>query len=81
MFTRKFHENPNFEGEPKTSDYLKQGLTEAGFVADLVRTGADGLHSALTEDYDVVILDVILPGIDDWAVLAGTELSCRKAAS
>ncbi len=34
------------EDEPKTGDYLKQGLTEAGFVADLVRTGSDGLHNA-----------------------------------
>jgi len=57
------------EDESKTGDYLKQGLTEAGFVADLVRNGLDGRHQALTQDYDLVVLDVMLPGIDGWQVL------------
>jgi two-component system copper resistance phosphate regulon response regulator CusR len=57
------------EDEPKTGDYLKQGLSEAGFVADLVRNGTDGMHLALTEDYDLVVLDVMLPGMDGWQVL------------
>ncbi len=57
------------EDEPKTGDYLKQGLTEAGFVADLVRDGLDGRHQALTQDYDLVVLDVMLPGLDGWQVL------------
>jgi two-component system copper resistance phosphate regulon response regulator CusR len=57
------------EDEPKTGDYLKQGLTEAGFVADLVRDGVDGRHQALTQDYDLIVLDVMLPGIDGWQVL------------
>jgi two-component system copper resistance phosphate regulon response regulator CusR len=57
------------EDEPKTGDYLKQGLAEAGFVADLARDGPDGLHLALTEDYDLVVLDVMLPGLDGWQVL------------
>ncbi len=59
------------EDEPKTGDYLKQGLVEAGFVVDLMRNGTDGLHHALTEDFDLAILDVMLPGIDGWAVLTG----------
>ncbi|TXT35114.1 MAG: two-component system OmpR family copper resistance phosphate regulon response regulator CusR [Comamonadaceae bacterium] len=59
------------EDEPKTGDYLKQGLSEAGFTVDLVRDGVDGLHCALTENYDLAILDVMLPGIDGWGVLAG----------
>ena len=59
------------EDEPKTGDYLKQGLVEAGFIVDLVRDGLDGLHSGLTEAYDLVILDVMLPGIDGWQVLQG----------
>ncbi|MBK1683937.1 heavy metal response regulator transcription factor [Rhodoferax fermentans] len=63
------------EDEQKTGDYLKQGLLEAGFVTDLLRNGTDGLHSALTEDYDLVILDVMLPGIDGWGVLAGIRRS------
>ena len=59
------------EDEPKTGTYLKQGLLEAGFVADLVSNGLDGLHFALTEAYDLVILDVMLPGIDGWQILQG----------
>jgi two-component system copper resistance phosphate regulon response regulator CusR len=59
------------EDEIKTGDYLRQGLTEAGFVVDLARDGLDGLHLALTDAYDLAILDVMLPGIDGWAVLQG----------
>jgi two-component system copper resistance phosphate regulon response regulator CusR len=58
------------EDEPKTGDYLKQGLTEAGLLADLARDGPDGLHLASTGHYDLVILDVMLPGLDGWQVLS-----------
>src|SRR5512139_1340584 len=51
------------EDEPKTGSYLKQGLTEAGFVVDLVRDGNDGLHAAVTESYDLIVLDIMLPGL------------------
>jgi two-component system copper resistance phosphate regulon response regulator CusR len=57
------------EDEIKTGDYLKQGLTEAGFVVDLCRDGTDGLHAALTESYDLAILDVMLPGCNGWEVV------------
>jgi two-component system copper resistance phosphate regulon response regulator CusR len=57
------------EDEQKTGDYLKQGLSEAGFVADLTRDGIDGLHLALTGDYDLAVLDVMLPRMDGWQVL------------
>ncbi|HEX8012120.1 MAG TPA: heavy metal response regulator transcription factor [Casimicrobiaceae bacterium] len=57
------------EDEPKTGDYLRQGLSEAGFVVDLVRDGIDGMHLALAEHYDLVVLDVTLPGMDGWQVL------------
>ena len=63
------------EDEPKTGNYLKQGLLEAGFVVDLARDGEDGMHCALTEAYDLVILDVMLPGIDGWSVLRGIRKS------
>lgn len=57
------------EDEPKAGDYLRQGLSESGYVVDLARNGVDGQHLALTEDYDLIILDVMLPGIDGWRVL------------
>ena len=57
------------EDEPKTGEYLRQGLSEAGFVVDLARTGPDGLHLALQEQYELLILDVMLPGLDGWQVL------------
>ena len=57
------------EDEQKTGDYLKQGLSEAGFVVDLVRDGLDGMHQALTNDYELVVLDVMLPKLDGWQVL------------
>lgn len=59
------------EDESKTGNYLKQGLVEAGFVVDLTRNGEDGLHCALTEAYDLVVLDVMLPKLDGWKVLQG----------
>ncbi len=57
------------EDEAKTGDYLRQGLTENGFVVDLARNGVDGLHLAASGSYDVIVLDVMLPGRDGWSVL------------
>jgi two-component system copper resistance phosphate regulon response regulator CusR len=57
------------EDEPKTGDYLRQGLAEAGYVVDLARDGLDGLHLAQTGDYDLIVLDVMLPGLDGWGIL------------
>jgi two-component system, OmpR family, copper resistance phosphate regulon response regulator CusR len=57
------------EDEPKTGDYLRQGLREAGFSVDLVAHGDDGLHLALEGEFDLVILDVMLPRLDGWQVL------------
>jgi two-component system copper resistance phosphate regulon response regulator CusR len=66
------------EDEPKTGNYLKQGLTEAGFSVDLARDGNDGLHLALTDKHDLAILDVMLPGKDGWAVLAGIRRAGKE---
>ncbi|WP_321409732.1 heavy metal response regulator transcription factor [Tolumonas auensis] len=57
------------EDEAKTGGYLQQGLSEAGFIVDLVQDGLDGLHAALEGCYDLVILDVMLPGMDGWQIL------------
>jgi len=59
------------EDERKTGEYVKQGLVEAGFVVDLAQDGVDGLHLGETGDYDMAILDVMLPRLDGWQVLAG----------
>ncbi|MFX1682828.1 heavy metal response regulator transcription factor [Mitsuaria sp. CC2] len=58
------------EDEGKLGDYLRGGLTQEGFVVDLVRDGVDGLHQASEGAYDLVLLDGALPGIDGLAVLA-----------
>ena len=57
------------EDDPKTGDYLKKGLRESGYAVDLSRTGTDGLQMALANAYDLVLLDVTLPGIDGWQIL------------
>lgn len=58
------------EDEPKAAGYLKQGLAESGYTVEVAHNGTDGLHTALTGDHDLVILDVMLPGIDGFAVLS-----------
>ena len=51
-------------------DETKQGLTEAGYITDWVKDGVSGQHQALSDDYDLVILDVMLPELNGWQVLA-----------
>jgi two-component system, OmpR family, copper resistance phosphate regulon response regulator CusR len=57
------------EDEPKTAAYIRKGLTEHGFAVDIAANGVDGLHLGSSLDYDVILLDVMLPGIDGWTVL------------
>jgi two-component system copper resistance phosphate regulon response regulator CusR len=58
------------EDEAKLGAYLRKGLGEQGFVVDVARDGIDGRHMALEGDYDLVVLDAMLPGMDGFAVLA-----------
>lgn len=58
------------EDEPKTASYLKKGLTENGFVADIAPDGEEGEHLATTSSYDLIILDVMLPKRDGWSILS-----------
>ena len=58
------------EDEVKAGDYIRQGLTEAGFVADLARNGLDGYHLASTQTYDLILLDVMLPDVDGWKIVS-----------
>jgi len=61
------------EDEPKTAAYIRKGLTEHGYVVDVAGDGLDGLHLATTGAYDLLLLDVMLPGIDGWQVLEGVR--------
>jgi CheY-like chemotaxis protein len=65
------------EDEPKTAAYLRNGLTENGFVADISGRGDDGLHAAMTGEYDLIILDVVLPERDGWSVLSQLRAAGR----
>ena len=66
------------EDEGKTGEYLRQGLTEAGYTAELASNGPDGLHLALTGDHGFIVLDVMLPGLDGWQVLQGVRAAGRE---
>jgi two-component system copper resistance phosphate regulon response regulator CusR len=58
------------EDEPKTAAYVHKGLTEQGYLVDIAADGHGGLRLASVTEYDLILLDVMLPGIDGWAVLA-----------
>jgi two-component system copper resistance phosphate regulon response regulator CusR len=66
------------EDEVKTAKFLKKGLSEAGYVIDLAADGLDGLHLAQEVDFDLVVLDVMLPALDGWQVLARLRETERK---
>src|SRR5580692_12567076 len=66
------------EDEVKTAKFLKRGLSEAGYVIDVAADGLEGLHLAQEVDFDLVILDVMLPGLDGWQVLARLRETERK---
>jgi two-component system copper resistance phosphate regulon response regulator CusR len=58
------------EDEKKTAAFLAKGLREAGFVVDLARDGETGLERARATRFDLLIVDVMLPNKDGWAVVA-----------
>ncbi len=57
------------EDETKTAHFLKKGFSEAGFVVDVATDGLDGLYLAEEVEFDLIVLDVMLPGLDGWQVL------------
>lgn len=59
------------EDEKKTSSYIKRALSEQGFNVDVTANGLDGLYLAQENDYDAIILDIMLPGMDGFGVLEG----------
>lgn len=67
------------EDEPKTGEYLRQGLVESGYVVDLTKNGLDGYHKAMTEDYDLIILDIMLPDISGWKIVQSLREAGKKS--
>ncbi len=59
------------EDERKIGEYLKKGLTESGYVITLATNGVDGLFYAQNHEFDLIILDVMLPGLNGWQLLEG----------
>lgn len=65
------------EDEPRLLRSLAKALREEGYAVDTADTGTDGLYKAGTYDYDAIVLDVMLPGLDGWEVLAGLR-RCKR---
>ena len=59
------------EDERKTRAYLRKGFEEAGFTVDAVERGEDALQVIADSHHDLIILDVMLPGLDGWAIVSG----------
>lgn len=57
------------DDEEKLAEYLRKGLTEEGFTVDVAHNGIDGLHQALEVDFDAIVLDRMLPGLDGLSML------------
>lgn len=58
------------EDEAKLADYVKRGLSESGYTVDVARDGIEGRYLATEGDYQLVVLDIMLPGVDGFGVLA-----------
>jgi two-component system copper resistance phosphate regulon response regulator CusR len=66
------------EDERKTAAFLNKGLSESGFVVDTEENGEQGLLLALSKGYDLIILDVMLPGRDGWSILSTLRQSGNR---
>jgi two-component system, OmpR family, copper resistance phosphate regulon response regulator CusR len=58
------------EDEAKTAQFIRQGLSESGFLVECASDGLDGLHLAREHMFDCIVLDVMLPKLDGFSVLA-----------
>ena len=67
------------EDETKTARFLRKGLSEAGFVVDVAGDGEDGLNLALEREFDLIVLDLMLPGLDGWQILSRWREKKRRA--
>ncbi|WP_409426731.1 response regulator transcription factor [Mycobacterium sp. SMC-11] len=57
------------EDEARLAETVRRGLAAEGFVVDIEHDGADGLAAATTGDYDVIVLDIMLPGLSGYQVV------------
>jgi two-component system, OmpR family, response regulator len=57
------------EDEPRLLHNLARALSEEGYAVDTAATGTEGLFKATSSEYDAIVLDVMLPGIDGWEIL------------
>jgi len=57
------------EDDEKIALFVSRGLKEAGFAVDHMANGEDGLHMALTEPYDIAVIDVMLPKLDGLSLI------------
>lgn len=57
------------EDHQDTAAYMRKALVESGFVVDVAEDGADALSFATSREYDLIILDVMLPRCDGWSIL------------
>jgi two-component system, OmpR family, copper resistance phosphate regulon response regulator CusR len=67
------------EDEAKTARFLRKGLVEVGFVVDVAGDGEDGLNLALETEFDLIVLDLMLPVLDGWQVLSRLREKKRQA--
>jgi two-component system copper resistance phosphate regulon response regulator CusR len=66
------------EDDPRTAAFVRKGLLESGFAVDATADGHEGLHLARTTPYDVVVLDVMLPGLDGFSILRELRAAGRQ---
>jgi len=66
------------EDEIKLAQYLHKGLSESGHVVDVAHDGIEGRHLATGGEYDVVLLDLMLPGVDGFGVLSAMRAGGKR---
>src|SRR5947207_3290876 len=57
------------DDEPRIRDFITRALVTAGYAVDSAACGEDGLRKALAQDYDLVILDLLMPDVDGRDIL------------
>ena len=67
------------EDEPGVAQFVEQGLTESGYAVDIARDGQDGLDYALAADYDLILLDIMLPKMSGLGILREIRKQGKKA--